>query len=417
MATTDAPRSKLTLLFLASTLALALPAAAVDFEVETEADTNDGFCTSVASPIHFPCSLREAIIRTNEIPGKDTILLPPGTYQLTIPGPGESLSATGDLNIFDDLDIIGSGSGVTRIVGDMTDNVFLIYGTPPAPAPYPTIQLYDLTISGGKVGVFAFSADLYLWRCVVEECGDTAYSDTLGSQDGVVLLADSVVRRNTGRAIRVVGGTLLMFRSTVSDNYTEGYHAIDCKFSMVGIVNSTIAGNRLQGEGILGSGFYASNSTTTIDSSTFVGNLPWELGVSTSSGTTTIRNTYVHGGCLPSSYSHITSEGGNVSTDTLHCTFDHATDLSVTGDPLVMPLGHHGGYSTTMPPVGFSNLLVDNPNADAHCQSVDQRGVSRPQTNGQCDIGAFERVSGDFINFWGDGFETGDTSMWSYVLP
>ncbi|MEE4273761.1 MAG: choice-of-anchor Q domain-containing protein [Thermoanaerobaculales bacterium] len=417
MKTPDTLSLKLALMFLAVILAQALPALAVDFEVETEADTNDGFCSSISNPIHFVCSLREAIIRTNDLPGKDTIYLPPGTYRLTIPGAGEPLSATGDLNIFDDLDIVGSGSGVTRIVGDMTDNVFMVFGGPPSPVPHPTIQFYDLTISGGQSGVFAFSADLYLWQSVVQECGNTPSSDAVLSQDGVVLLADSVVRRNTGRAIRVVSGNLLMFRSTVADNLTEGQHAIECGSSIVGIVNSTIAGNRLQGPSNMGSGYYASSSTTTIDSCTFVGNLPWELGVSSSSGTTTIRNTYVHGDCLPSSFGHITSEGGNVSTDTLHCNFDHATDTPVSGDPLVMPLGYHGGYTPTMPPFGSRNLLVDNANADAHCQLTDQRGIYRSQTSGQCDIGAFERVSGDFVYFWGDGFETGDTSLWSSVLP
>src|SRR5438105_5247445 len=55
-------------------------------------------------------SLRGAISFANAsaLPGPDTILLPAGTYTLTIMGNEEQANATGDLDIMRDLHIIGS---------------------------------------------------------------------------------------------------------------------------------------------------------------------------------------------------------------------------------------------------------------------------------------------------------------------
>jgi len=77
------------------------------------------------------CSLREAIITANTnapvfsppsppgeclhdgTPGLDTVVLQvPGPYVLTIPGPGEQAAATGDLDIVDDLALLGEGQTV-----------------------------------------------------------------------------------------------------------------------------------------------------------------------------------------------------------------------------------------------------------------------------------------------------------------
>ncbi len=74
------------------------------FVVTKTADTNDGICTS------DDCSLREAVITANNCPGHQTIQLPADGYQLTLLGAGEDAALTGDLDITDDLTILGEGA-------------------------------------------------------------------------------------------------------------------------------------------------------------------------------------------------------------------------------------------------------------------------------------------------------------------
>ncbi|MGD8605590.1 MAG: choice-of-anchor Q domain-containing protein, partial [Anaerolineales bacterium] len=66
-------------------------------------DTNDGICTA------DDCSLREAVITSNDCPGTQTIRVPNGLYTLTLTGAGEDMSRTGDLDIRDDVIISGEG--------------------------------------------------------------------------------------------------------------------------------------------------------------------------------------------------------------------------------------------------------------------------------------------------------------------
>src|SRR2546421_724690 len=84
-------------------LGLAAPAAAAPFTVSKTADTNDGTCNA-------DCSLREAIVASNNAPGPDTITVPAGRYVLTISGT-DDVAAVGDLDIRDNVTIHGAGAG------------------------------------------------------------------------------------------------------------------------------------------------------------------------------------------------------------------------------------------------------------------------------------------------------------------
>jgi CSLREA domain-containing protein len=91
------------------------------FNVTKTLDTRDGACDS-------DCSLREAIIAANARPGPDTVIVPAGTYVLMQAGQGEDEARTGDLDIRDDLTLMGAGAEATRIDGNRTDRVFEIRG-------------------------------------------------------------------------------------------------------------------------------------------------------------------------------------------------------------------------------------------------------------------------------------------------
>ncbi len=96
-----------------------LPVCGVtDYIVTKPDDTNDGVCDS-------DCSLREAVINANACPGHQTIHIPADGYTLTLAGAGEDAAATGDLDITDDVTIIGTGA--PSIHGFNSDRIFDIF--------------------------------------------------------------------------------------------------------------------------------------------------------------------------------------------------------------------------------------------------------------------------------------------------
>src|SRR6266542_4506671 len=79
-----------------------LPLHAATLHVTKTVDTADGACEA-------DCSLREAIIAANAAGATSTIVLPAGTYILTIAGTGEDAAAKGDLDVTGTLTITGAG--------------------------------------------------------------------------------------------------------------------------------------------------------------------------------------------------------------------------------------------------------------------------------------------------------------------
>ena len=94
-------------------------ALADTFQVTKTLDTRDGKCDA-------DCSLREAIIAANQHPGPDTVMVPAGTYVLQQVGQ-EDQAAAGDLDILDDLTLMGAGAESTLIDGNQIDRVFRIH--------------------------------------------------------------------------------------------------------------------------------------------------------------------------------------------------------------------------------------------------------------------------------------------------
>src|SRR5262245_26357100 len=79
---------------------------AATFTVDRTDDTVGATTCDDSAP--NDCSLRGAVIKANTTPGPDTIILPAGTYTLTIAGAAENGAASGDLDITSDLTINGA---------------------------------------------------------------------------------------------------------------------------------------------------------------------------------------------------------------------------------------------------------------------------------------------------------------------
>ena len=88
-------------------------------------------------------SLRSAIMAADAKGGSNQIILPAGTFTLTIPGAGETAGATGDLDISGNLTIKGRNASKTIIDGNNLDRVFDILGG--------KVSISKVTIQHGRV--------------------------------------------------------------------------------------------------------------------------------------------------------------------------------------------------------------------------------------------------------------------------
>ncbi|MCJ7735608.1 MAG: CSLREA domain-containing protein, partial [Anaerolineales bacterium] len=120
------PRTKWIILLIFGTLLFLIasctptPSCVPVYNVTKSADTNDGVC----SP--GDCSLREAVTNANVCPGPQTINLPADGYTLTRGGDDENLGQTGDLDVTDDLVIIGTGA--PSINGNIERSIYVHSG-------------------------------------------------------------------------------------------------------------------------------------------------------------------------------------------------------------------------------------------------------------------------------------------------
>jgi hypothetical protein len=186
-----------------------------EMQVTTTADVIDakgGDCT-LLQPADLPgpdskVSLREAICAANNAPGEGVISLPSGVYTLTIDGRDEDSSASGDLDITDDLTITGARSSETIVDGDAADRVLHV-----DPAGMGTVRLHleGITIRNGAPGAAPGGGVYNRGRLVLANshvCSNTVDASDPGAfgggglfNEGVLRLADSEICGNT-----VVGG-------------------------------------------------------------------------------------------------------------------------------------------------------------------------------------------------------------------
>ena len=153
--------------------------------------------TSTADSSLTPGTLRWAINQANLNPGADTIVLPAGTYRITLAGAGEALNVTGDFNVYGDLNIVGANTGTTFIDANGLDRAFRVHSG--------TLSLSQVTVENGSSAT-----------------GGAVRVEAAGSLD----LRNAVLRNNVatgagGGAISSAG-TLTVAAVTFSGNSTAG---------------------------------------------------------------------------------------------------------------------------------------------------------------------------------------------------
>jgi CSLREA domain-containing protein len=352
------------------------------------------------------CSLREAIRAANlntavdQCPagnGADEIKLPAGSYVLSIAGDDENEDLTGDLDITEDVRLLGSGPDATIVDGNSIDRVFHIIGAA------VRVELYHLTIQKGYAsstgldgggGVYN-NGILTITGCVIRD-NQTPRIGGGVDNTGALIITNSTFHHNSALDGGGVfnGGTATLNNVTFYENTGEQTGGAFDNWLTAGLTNVTFSGNTSpSGGGIFNDGDLALLNCTITGNTSGIAN----RGTARSKSTMIVDSTSGDGNNCTDS--NVTSEGNNLDSGS-SCNFADVTDMSNTA-PQLSPLGDNGG------PTWTHGLLPGSPAIDKgselDCPRYDQRGAFRPadgDENGTatCDIGSVE-FNGMFPNF------------------
>ncbi len=426
----------------AAMTALAAPAGAANFTVNTTADHAAGACDPVG--MGGDCTLREAMTVSAGNAGDDEI-----TFSVT--GTIQLLSASGgELPVPEAnhlLQIQGPGAGSLEIRGQGFAGAFPILNVINAGS---SVEISGLTISNGGSpvgpgGIFA-STNLTLDGVVVRDHQTSSSSGAgISSQGAALTIRNSAIRGNSvigagpGGGILLAGGSasienstisgnsggagggiqtsaapLEIENSTITDNVAGDGGGISNKGALI-VTNSTIADNRAEGGGG-GIDNYDTGgpATVTLNAVSIVGNISHVDGspgppdgggiLQRDEGNFELYNTLVTGNDI--------GHGAPDPPTPEDCDVDNAASLfiltslitapgdcnsagAIIAPGLVGPLAFNGGPTATV------GLLPGSPAHDAGspapfgpappaCPPTDQRGFARGGAEGGCDIGAFE---------------------------
>jgi CSLREA domain-containing protein len=84
-----------------------------------DANPGDAVCATAGGA----CTLRAAVQEANGLPGPDEVDIPAGTYRLAIDGAGEDAATTGDLDVTEQLTVIGASARTVTLSARPTDDV------------------------------------------------------------------------------------------------------------------------------------------------------------------------------------------------------------------------------------------------------------------------------------------------------
>jgi CSLREA domain-containing protein len=229
------------------------------------------------------CSLREAVQAANHDMAVDAcpagqdgrpdwVFLPPGVFELTMPGIPDDANLAGDIDILDSLAVIGDpvhGSTIDGTVSSVGDQIFdVIHGD---------VEFSDLTFTGAQPS-FGGQSVIQIWEdasVVMRRCtmsGNHGISGSFGILvHGDLEVFDSKISDNSaaaGAAIFCLAeGTVRLMRTEISNNqvdYTGG--AIDCSGGSLLVLNGcTVTGNRALFGGS-GAGIVTADHTVISDS-------------------------------------------------------------------------------------------------------------------------------------------------------
>ena len=402
-----------------ATLTVAGTSRAATFTVDSfpdqiDANPGDGVCATGLGT----CTLRAAIQEANALPGRDTLELLSGVYELSTHHSEALDEIVDDIEIMSDADdavIQGSGggfpgdflvaAGVTAefhhvtirntvvsnegniLLGDVT----LENGTPGGLSNQGVARITDSLVQhNGFSTSISNGADLTISRtAIVENVSSEAGPDGAIRNFGSLVIEDSVIARNHsgGEGAGAIGnysGTLTIRNTTISGNGSghEGPGAIANQSpAPVALINCTITDNSAvffsSGGGLRGSMML--RNTILAGNYREAENFPDPSIESDCGGATIVSEGY-----------NLIGQGDCVITG------DSAGNLLGVAPGLASLANNRGPTLTHALLPGSPARNAGNPaspgTGGTACEATDQRGSVRPGA-GRCDIGAFEEAS------------------------
>jgi CSLREA domain-containing protein len=294
------------LAMVAGLLAPGVAESSATITVTTTADENS---------VDGGCSLREAIRSANTDTsiggctagsGADTILVPPGTYTLTVGTVGEEFGLGGDLDVRDgDLTIVGSDVASTIVDGGGIDRIFDVR---PA-GPLISVAVSDLTVRGGDTSSGSF------------EDGGGIQNQGLLELTRVVVTGNHVGNA-LGGGIENLGpeANLNMHEGTVSGNTanSDGGGIANEDGGVIRLTGVTVSGNS---NNTYGGGIGGFGGTIDLTNVTVTANVTGEEGGGLYAypvggpSTMSLNNVTVTGNSLDEASTQVTHGGGGIRQD------------------------------------------------------------------------------------------------------
>ena len=332
-----------------------------------------------------PGSLREAIICANVTPGPDVINLPAGTYTLDLVGAGEDAAATGDLDITDDLTIVGAGSGTTIIDAagldadgagtGFGDRVFEVVGAVSLEVSGVTIRNGNVQGFGGGINAHDNDSTLTVTDSVISNNTATGFGGAINLNSGGITanvtnstLMGNVADGSGGGINNNSSGTVIVFGSTISNNEESGFGGGGLNNNSNGpmtIEDSVISGNisDQRGGGINNNG----NGTLTITRTMITGNM-------------VLGNDRDGGGISKNSGGAVTITDSTISDNTASGSGGGIHNNS-SGDPLTIVRSTISGNTATEDGGGINNnssgqIDITNSTISGNMAGIDGGGIS-----------------------------------------
>jgi hypothetical protein len=370
---------------IASMFALsATPAGAVTYK---PVDVNDHPLPTGCWP--DPCSLRDAVVRSEANSTADTIVLGQGRYVLSLPIAGTDDAYTGDLDITKELTIVGQGAGKTVIDANWVDRAIdIVFGA--------KVHISGVTIRNGYARLDGHATNHGHGGGIHNHGELTLENSTIGYSSPLDLSLQSNAKLWGGGGLTNANKATLN-NVTIAQNtiWSGKVNGVDWGFGAgienigpkLDLVNVTVANNFVIGYP-LGTAIPAGHGG----------------GIGKVAGTATLKNTIVADNDSGNCAGTIASAGRNFDSDGT-CNLTGVGDQRpATGqwylDPKFgTPLRDAANYIWLYPLLATSPAVDKVPTADCPL-SVDEVGTGRPQ-GVACDIGAFEFVpSGRVSNLY-----------------